>query len=406
MWLWILFIVTCIVLIVLIVVYALQEKKDQNRSIQEKSGKEGLQDLNWAHPSPQKFLVSLADITVTQPSLRHWKNILHDHVVWLDNLLHGICIGLLTGSHVLIEGVPWLAKTKTVHHVAQLLNAQYKRIQCTPDMLPSDITWWEIYNPDTKTFTIIQWPVFANIVLADEINRTTPKVQAALLEAMQEWHVTIAWQTLALPYPFFVLATQNPIEQEGTYLLPEAQLDRFLCKIHVTYPSIQEEQAMIRAQEQSAKSYKTAWSWPSDSDSDSDSESESKSKSTTNNDHWALSLLTLQTLLQAQDEVRRITISDDSVGYIVRLIDATRKDKKLRLGASPRASLAITMAAKAVAYMQERSYVTQDDIQCVAISVLRHRVIPARTLRYQTNDTDTILQEILAQVPEITTAIS
>jgi MoxR-like ATPase len=385
-----LFLFSVLVLIGMSVWYYIQEKKKQEKALLSKINDLYLDELHGATTERQIFTSSLAEMPVTHPAILEWKKAMQQYIVWLDNLLHTLCIGLLTGSHILIEGVPGLAKTKTVHHLAQLLNANYKRIQCTPDMLPSDITWWEMYNPENKTFSILQWPIFANIVLADEINRTTPKVQAALLEAMQEWQVTIAWQSLLLPSPFFVFATQNPLEYEWTYLLPEAQLDRFLCKVIVTYPSLKQEKEIVYAQQSQSKQ-----------NTKESKEDLALTDPIELNHADGKSIISLQWLQKAQQEVDDIRIADDLIDYIVRLVDATRQTSLLRVGASPRASLGITRAAKAAAYMAQRTYVTIEDIQLVAISVLRHRVIPSRMSRNDSTSTDEIIQKIAWQVPAV-----
>lgn len=329
------------------------------------------QQVAWSTLHPEVFSSLLDSIPLTHPDIVQWKEHIHSHVVGLDGLIHTLCVGLLTWTHVLIEWVPGLAKTKTVHVLAQLLDVSYKRIQFTPDMLPSDITGSEVYHPETKTFDIVPWPIFAHIVLADEINRSTPKVQAALLEAMQEQQVTIWGKTLPLPSPFFVLATQNPLEQEGTYVLPEAQVDRFLCKVLVTYPSADQEQAMVRMLEQ------------------------------TDTERVEAVMSSADELLAHQARVKKVTISDALVAYIVRLVDATRQSSWLRYGASPRASLAMVAMAKALAYMADRSEVEVGDIHAAAVSVLRHRVSPTYQAGQEVGDVDRILQRLLSTVPLI-----
>jgi len=231
-------------------------------------------------------------------------------------------------------------------------------------MLPSDITGVEIYNSQTKQFEVQRGPVFSHIVLADEINRATPKVQSALLEAMQEQQVTIGNETLHLPHPFFVLATQNPIEQEGTYSLPEAQVDRFLMKILVNYPSIEQEQLMLSLLEDVHISVDP--------------------------------VLNESSLLDMQQEVTTVILSDELKNYIVRVVDATRKSSWFHYGASPRASFGLMTASKAVAWLAGRTYVMHEDIQRVLLLILRHRVIPTYEAQVSKKSIDELLVEIVS----------
>ncbi len=314
----------------------------------------------------EKFPSSLAAVVVKDEQLAALKQAIHTKVIGQDGLINWLLIGLLTGGHILIEGVPWLAKTKTVTTLADLLHVDCKRVQCTPDMLPSDLTGSEVFHHETKKFEVVPGPLFAHIVLADEINRTTPKVQAALLEAMQEQQVTIWGKTLALPQPFFVLATQNPLDHEGTYPLPEAQVDRFLCKIIVTYPEQHEEIEMLR---------------------------EAQHHETTK-DHqklWAKDIVAMQ------ENVRTITISDELMSEVVALVRKTRlATQLLAYGASPRASLALVQAAKAVAYLTWRKHVMRNDIDHVALSVLRHRVAMTYYASQTYSNVDKVLRYVLS----------
>jgi MoxR-like ATPase len=270
-------------------------------------------------------------------------------------MVERILIGLLTGGHVLLEGVPGLAKTLTVKTVADSLRAKFQRIQFTPDLLPADIVGTTIYNPATQEFRPKRGPIFANLVLADEINRAPAKVQSALLEAMQERQVTIGDETHRLPEPFLVMATQNPIEQEGTYALPEAQLDRFMLMIKVGYPQKQEEREIMDRMT-------------------------SGSPTATRVEPVA----TLDELLNARSVVNQVYIDDKIRDYIVNVVHATREPaayglKELSMfvqfGASPRASIFLNLAARAHAFLKRRGYVTPEDIKSVGLDVLRHRVI-------------------------------
>ena len=295
------------------------------------------------------FEEGLGLIDFHHTELKHLKEALHTHIIWMDGLINAIMINILCGGHVLVEGFPGLAKTKTIHIFSQLLGLDFKRIQFTPDLLPADILGGEIYNSKSQEFDTKMWPIIANIILADEINRATPKVQSALLEAMQEHQVTIWWITHKLPDPFFVLATQNPIEQEWTYPLPEAQIDRFLFKVLVSYPSLADEKKILDTMEK---------------------EDLTKIKSVVSHSQLAAIKKTIDS----------ITISDEIKHYITKLTSITRKEHEYILyGTSPRGSIGLMLASKAVALAEWRSYVTHEDVQRVALPVLRHRVI----LNYQ-----------------------
>ncbi len=296
--------------------------------------------------------------------LKHLKETLHTHIIGMDWLINAIIINILCGGHVLVEGFPGLAKTKTIHIFAQLLGLDFKRIQFTPDLLPADILWGEIYNGKTQTFDTKMGPIMANIILADEINRATPKVQSALLEAMQEHQVTIGWITHKLPEPFFVLATQNPLEQEGTYPLPEAQIDRFLFKILVGYPSLADEKKILDILE----------------------------KEDISHTKHVISHAQLTALKKTIDD---IIISDEIKHYITRLTSITRKEHEYILyGTSPRGSIGLMTASKAVALAEGRTYVTHEDVQRVALPVLRHRVI----LNYQAKLSGLSEDEVLLEL--------
>jgi len=273
-------------------------------------------------------------------------------IVGQKTMVERIMVGLLTGGHVLLEGVPGLAKTLTVKTVAEALGLDFQRIQFTPDLLPADIIGTVIYNQGKNEFVAKKGPVFANLVLADEINRAPAKVQSALLEAMQERQVTIGDSTHQLPAPFFVMATQNPIEQEGTYALPEAQLDRFMLHIKVGYPSKADERAIMDRMSSPKPAGVSAVATP-------------------------------ETLAAAQDVVGQVYIDDKIKDYIVDIVHATREPADyglseladlVQFGASPRASIALNRAARAHAFLRHRGYVTPEDIKAVGIDVLRHRV--------------------------------
>jgi MoxR-like ATPase len=292
-------------------------------------------------------------------------------------LVDRIVIALLTGGHLLIEGVPGLAKTLTVRTIARALHLSFQRIQFTPDLLPADVLGTQIYNPRTAEFSVKQGPIFANLILADEINRAPAKVQSALLEAMQERQVTIGEQSFPLPDPFQVLATQNPIEQEGTYPLPEAQLDRFMFKVHITYPSRDEE---LRVLDRMSGLHPDLTVEP------------------------ALNADELSTL---QNAVNEIYVDAKIKGYVLDIVQATRAPGNEKLGvgplilfgASPRATLFLVRAARGQAFLDGRSYVTPADVKAVAPDVLRHRLLVSFEAEAEDVTADAIVAKILDQVP-------
>jgi len=298
-------------------------------------------------------------------------------VVGQREMVERVLIGLLTGGHCLIEGVPGLAKTLTVKTLAQTITASFSRIQFTPDLLPADITGTIIYNMHTGQFTQKRGPLFANLVLADEVNRAPAKVQSALLEAMQERQITIGDMTHPLPDPFLVLATQNPIEQEGTFPLPEAQLDRFMLLIKVSYPSAGDERSML------------------DRMSSLDVPAASE-------------VATIEQVRSARKVVGSIYIDDRVRDYIVHIVQATRKPRDYGLGelaplieygASPRATLCLAMAARAHAFIRHRAYVTPDDIKAIAMDVMRHRVVVTYEAEAEEVSSEDVVRRIFEYLP-------
>lgn len=292
----------------------------------------------------------------------------------IDRLL----IGLLADGHVLLEGVPGLAKTLTVSSLAEAINTEFQRIQFTPDLLPADLIGTLIYNQKESDFTVKKGPIFSNIVLADEINRSPAKVQSALLEAMQEKQVTIGDTTFPLDKPFLVLATQNPVEQEGTYPLPEAQVDRFMLKLKIGYPSETEELEIMRRMAKTGDKPRVS------------------------------PVINAQTILDARDVVNEIYTDEKVEKYIINLIFATRKPENHQLqelsdlinfGASPRASINLNLAARAHAFMEHRAYVTPEDVRFVAMDVLRHRIIPTFEAEAEEITSEDIISKILSTVP-------
>ena len=290
-------------------------------------------------------------------------------------MIERLLIGLLADGHILLEGVPGLAKTTAVKTLAQALHVAFSRVQFTPDLLPADVLGTQIYDPRSATFSTRQGPIFANLLLADEINRAPAKVQSALLEAMQERQVTIGEQSFQLPRPFLVLATQNPIEQEGTYPLPEAQVDRFLLKLRVGYPTRDEEREILRRSALRSEPVNPVWSGPQ--------------------------------ILEAQQLAREIWMEELIADYIVDVVGATRnpavinKDlvRFIQFGASPRASISLAAAARAHALLQGRAYVTPDNVKAVAPDVLRHRVLLTYEAEAEELSPDQVVKQILDRVP-------
>ena len=298
-------------------------------------------------------------------------------VVGQKYLVDRLLIGLLANGHVLLEGVPGLAKTLTIRTLAGCIQTGFRRLQFTPDLLPADIVGTLIYNPRDGDFRPKLGPIFSNLILADEINRAPAKVQSALLEAMQERQVTIGEQSYRLPDPFLVLATQNPLEQEGTYQLPEAQLDRFMLKLNVDYPSKTEERQILDLMGTSAPNFSVQ------------------------------GVASPEMIVRSRDIVNRVFIDDRVKDYIVDLIWATRRpedyqlgmDGLVRYGASPRATIYLTLAARAHAFIEGRGYVTPHDVKSVGPDVLRHRIIVSYEAEAEEVTSDTIVQRIFAGLP-------
>ncbi|MBQ2554784.1 MAG: MoxR family ATPase [Prevotella sp.] len=297
-------------------------------------------------------------------------------IVGQKHLIDSLLIGLLSDGHILLEGVPGLAKTLAIKTLAQLIDSRYSRIQFTPDLLPADVVGTMIYSQKEETFQVKKGPVFANFVLADEINRAPAKVQSALLEAMQEHQVTIGDNTFLLPEPFLVMATQNPIEQEGTYQLPEAQVDRFMLKVIIDYPTLQEEKLIIRE-----------------------------------NLHGALPevkpVTTAQEIIDARQVVRQVYIDEKIEQYIADLVFATRYPDRYGLselrdyitfGGSPRASINLAKAARAYAFVKRRGYVVPEDVRAVAHDVMRHRIGLSYEAEAANVDTEQIVSQIINKV--------
>lgn len=299
-------------------------------------------------------------------------------VVGQEYMVNRLMIGLFTNGHILLEGVPGLAKTLTVSTLARILHLDFQRIQFTPDLLPSDLVGTMIYNQKEGKFEVKKGPIFANIILADEINRSPAKVQSALLESMQEKQVTIGETTFKLDRPFLVMATQNPVDQEGTYPLPEAQVDRFMMKVFVNYPTKEQELEVMRR------------------------------ISNMTFDFQVNTMLTKEEIFSIRDQVNKVKISESLERYIIELVYATRKPLEYKLnemaqyiqfGASPRASINLNLSAKALAYMEGRDYVLPEDIKEVAPDVMNHRIILNYEAEADNVKTIDIIKTILNKVP-------
>lgn len=286
--------------------------------------------------------------------------------------LEQILVALLAGGHVLIEGVPGLGKTLLVRALAQALDCGYARVQFTPDLMPSDISGHAVWDPKTETFSIRRGPVFTNLLLADEINRAPAKTQAALLEAMAERQVTIEGQSFELPPPFMTLATQNPLEHEGTYPLPEAQLDRFLLKVLIGYPELADERRMVADVSRGAAS--------------------------TFDLSGVTRVLGPDDLVAMQQATAQLHVDDAVIDYAVRIAASTRDWAGIALGAGPRGSIALVRCARAQAVLAGRDFVTPDDVREIALPALRHRILLAPELQLEGQSTDTVLQALLARV--------
>ena len=298
-------------------------------------------------------------------------------IVGQEYLIDRLIIGLLSDGHVLLEGVPGLAKTLSIKTLADIINTNFQRIQFTPDLLPADLVGTQVYNPKEASFSIKKGPVFSNVILADEINRAPAKVQSALLEAMQERQVTIGGETFPLPEPFLVMATENPIEQEGTYPLPEAQVDRFMLKINITYPTMEEERLIM------------------------------DSMATTQPRPKVTATVQPEDILKARKVVDSIYMDDKIKDYILSIIFATREPEKyklpirdyLRYGASPRATIFLTIGARAHAFLQGRGYVTPQDVKSIAPDILRHRVLVSYEAEAEELTSDDLVRKILNELP-------
>ena len=328
--------------------------------------------------------MSEGGITAINEKVRDESAFVHNLVSEMEKVIVGqkylierLIVAFLANGHVLIEGVPGLAKTLSVKTLSDAVNTKFQRLQFTPDLLPADLLGTLVYNPKDGNFTTKKGPIFSNIILADEINRAPAKVQSALLEAMQERQVTIGGSTFPLDDPFLVLATQNPIEQEGTYPLPEAQVDRFMLKLKITYPSIEEEHRIMKRMAHTDKEIKVQ------------------------------SVIGSEDIKRARDVVNEIYMDEKIEKYILDIVYATREPQKYKLdeltglvkyGASPRASIYLNIASKAFAFVQGRGYVTPQDVKSIGPDILRHRVIVSYEAEAEEKTSDDIIQKIFEEI--------
>jgi MoxR-like ATPase len=316
-------------------------------------------------------------IKLEQPLIEQLSNELHKVIVGQNNMVDRLLVALFADGHILLEGVPGLAKTLAIKTLSQTVGGEFSRIQFTPDLLPADVTGTLIYNQKEQAFTVNKGPIFANFILADEINRAPAKVQSALLEAMQERQVTLGEETYPLPKPFLVLATQNPIEQEGTYPLPEAQVDRFMLKVNLDYPRKEEEKLILRynVRKEGLSSVEQ--------------------------------IMHVSDILRVRELVRSIYLDEKIENYIIDLVFATRNQEEagipnlsslIAFGASPRASINLALAGKAMAMLNGRAYVIPDDIRAIAIDVLQHRIGLTYEAEAEQIKADEIIRRIIGRV--------
>lgn len=321
-------------------------------------------------------------LTSTQTALQQLQNHLNTRIIGQENLVERMLIALLADGHLLVEGAPGLAKTRAINVLSQSMEADFHRVQFTPDLLPADLTGTEIYRPQAGSFEFQKGPLFHNLILADEINRAPAKVQSALLEAMAERQITVGKATYPLPALFMVMATQNPIEQEGTYPLPEAQLDRFLLHVKIDYPSPAHERAILhlaRAEANGRQTSDTAGTIPK---------------------------IDSQTVFAARQEVLSLYMADSLEQYLLQIVLATRNPgvygadlgNWIQYGASPRASIALDRCARAKAWLGQRDFVDPGDIQDIAVDVLRHRLILSYEAEAQGVTTDEVIRQLLARI--------
>jgi MoxR-like ATPase len=318
-----------------------------------------------------EFFEQRTDLTQLSHAVEQMKEIIHKIVVGQQDTLDLLIAGILADGHLLIEGVPGVAKTLTAKLIAQSINAKFSRIQFTPDLMPSDVLGTSVFNPKTVEFDFKRGPIFGNIILIDEINRAPAKTQSALFEVMEERQVTIDGHSYKMEEPFIVIATQNPVEHEGTYRLPEAQLDRFLFKVDVKYPSLEEEVTIITQQHQQRPTDQLAEIKP---------------------------VLSSADIMAIRKQVRGFYVEPKLIEFVAKIIHETRNNKSLYLGGSPRASLAIINGAKALAAMKGRDFVTPEDIIWIAPAVLRHRIMLTPDKEMEGVTADDVVAQIIQKI--------
>jgi MoxR-like ATPase len=311
------------------------------------------------------------DLTALRESVDQIKKEIGKIIIGQERMIDLLIVSILSDGHALLEGVPGVAKTLTAKLMAKVISADFSRIQFTPDLMPSDVLGTSIFNVKKSEFEFKKGPVFSNIILVDEINRAPAKTQAALFEVMEEKQVTIDGHTYMMSEPYIIIATQNPIEQEGTYRLPEAQLDRFLFKINVGYPSAEEETTLLK---------------------------EFNKRKENNDINQIQAILTAENIISYREKVREIMVEEHLFTYISSIVHETRKNQALYLGASPRASLAILSSAKAFAAIRGRDFITPEDIKDVAGPVMRHRVILTPEKEMEGSNADEVINEIISKV--------
>lgn len=327
-------------------------------------------EANEQNEKPLEFN-SRIDLTKLQEAVSKIKSELGKVIIGQSDMIELLIISILANGHSLIEGVPGVAKTVTAKLLAKTMNVDFSRIQFTPDLMPSDILGTSIFNVKTSEFEFKKGPLFSNIILIDEINRAPAKTQAALFEAMAERQITIDGQEFDMQPPFLVFATQNPVEQEGTYRLPEAQLDRFLFKINVDYPSLDEEVAILESKHQ---------------------------QKNTDVEKLIKSVLSAKQIAEYQDTIKEIIVEDNLLRYIASIVNSTRTNANLYLGASPRASIAIMDASKALAAINGRDFITPDDIKKVANPILAHRIILTPEREMEGFTADKVVQQLIESI--------
>jgi MoxR-like ATPase len=322
-------------------------------------------------PSPAGFASSLLDLSLVNDKVNRARQEIGKYLIGQHELVDLLLIGVFSGGHVLLEGVPGIAKTMTAKALAKTLSVDFSRIQFTPDLMPSDIVGTSVYNLKTSEFNFKKGPIFTNIALIDEINRAPAKTQAALFEVMEERQITFDGTTYKLAFPFMVMATQNPVEQEGTYRLPEAQLDRFLFKINIHYPNLSEEQQILQR---------------------------FRSQTSQGDMREIQGVMNAEDLQRIQAVIEKVRVDDSILKYIAEITCQTRDHGKLYLGASPRASLSMMRAGKSLAAMRGRDFVIPDDVQYVAYHVLNHRIILTPEAEMEGLTAKELVEEILQKV--------